>query len=521
VCFVLGKLSDVPFFELIIFVSFDPKGVEREVFLRTKSLLMDSQTAALAGSPAVFPGLSASGAGVSGVNVSGVSIELVKDDKPFASSDGYAITEATYADFDEKWISIKPPEAFSKGGATSWYGRAMYSYPIMKDGRPTGARTIADAKIEFPSSAGNRIPCKAGFRVKMNFSKEELERKDKNKDYIPIGTPSGDYKSMWELDPTNSVHAQLIHIIGCFYRQFVIYLQTYGSGKRGTKRIFPMDCDHKPGILKKNPIELAESTMKPPVWCKDKPSVELDEDGQEVPITIRDLDSPSILSLFVAANAERKKPTKIVRLVNETGFDDLTGMPKVDVKEKFMKPEELVNVSVDGVPLITIATIVNTTSTIRLTMESVFVEDTAAIGTVEQKTTIEKSKEARLVALRAEQTTREQYRRSMMASKGLTTPPNNETPLPDLGGASGGGSGAGILPPALSAEVRPMTPPPVSGFAPPAVFVPPAPAPAEHQPQFSGFPSMPQTAAQSFPQTPFPQHTQSQPMFPIMDGFTA
>lgn len=430
------------------------------------------------------------------------------------TNDGYAIREEDYATFDIKRYVAKPPSPFKKGGAVSFYVEGTYAYDTILKGKKTGGRTVAVAKIEFPHTDGNRVPCKGGLKDKKNYSKEELEMMDKDKSYIAEGTSSGDFKSMYELDHTNPVHKQLMRILMEIYRAHLFYMAQYGAkgllvpGKKYA-------C--KPGLAQMDPFEIEEDHLTCPVWFKEKEIIRMNEDTQ-VPeqVKVRDLDAPATLKLISGHSTERKVHSKWFTLPKEEVKDEEGNIIDIKIGEPtIIPPEELTKKSLDTIPLVKISSIINPSPSIRLMVDSSYVKDTFAIGSIEQKITIDRERDAMLAAFEASRSIRSKYEDAMtLAIEGpqAVTPGasvnaplvSDPTPFPVV---------AQAISSVLSVDSRPTTPPlqmaapqlvaplpSLSAVPQPAYQVPSLSPPLMLQPQTSTF------IQPAFGQTQFHQH---------------
>ncbi len=374
------------------------------------------------------------------------NVSVSPSDAPIG--DGYAIREEDYSSFDITRYTAKPPSPFKKGGATSFFVEGTYAYDTIVKGRKTGGRTVAPCKIEFPHSDGNRLVCKGGLMDKKNYTKEELEHMDRDPSYVAEGTSSGDFKAMYELDHINNpIHKLLMRILMEIYRAHILYMARYGSKGLllpGKKYAF------KAGLMQLDCLDVEEDHLTCPVWFKEKDAIRKNPDtGENEPIKVRDLESVATLKLISGHAEERKVHSKWFTLPKEEVRNAEGTLVNIKIGDpQIIPPEQLIRKSIDTIPLVKISSIINPSPLIRLMVDSSYVKDVYAIGSIEQKITVDREREAMLAAFEAARPVRSKYEDAISAATGV----GSETELTASSGANSGQSSPG-LPISLASSV--------------------------------------------------------------------
>ena len=323
--------------------------------------------------------------------------QLKKTTQPAARRDGQCLKEP-YDNYQKENMFINPPKEFNNGPAPIFIGEPMYKYDEVKDGKLTGRVITARLKIDFPRSPGNEVVCKSGLKNKLDYPKEEREKKKKDPNYeMQGGTPTNDYRGLCELVPTNPIHLKLRDILMDFYRITLDWMRYWGQLK-GQKQILPAEYSLIGEGKDLNDWKtMFYDHLRCPVWFKEVDG-EVIVDGKTVPSKVKDFDNiPSVITMVVG-DENKKKPSKLYEVVETTekreqadgSFKDV---PVIDDVER--TASYFVGTGFRAVPMISPTVIVCPMSLIRLSVESVIVPELIPLDAMEQLSTMNEMKLAR------------------------------------------------------------------------------------------------------------------------------
>ena len=317
--------------------------------------------------------------------------------QPAARRDGNCLREP-YDGYKKENMYINPPKESKNRPGSLYYGEPMYKYDEVKDGQLTGRVVAARLKIDLPRSIGNEVICKSGLKNKLDYPKEERDKKAKDPKYeMKGGVPTTDYRGLCELLPTNPVHIKLRDILVDFYRITLEWMRFWGKLK-GQKGMLPGEF----GLVGegKNPDDWKTfffDHLRCPVWFKEIDGEEI-IDGRVTPVKTKDFDNiPHVITLVVS-DENGMKPSKLYEVVETTekreqpdgSFKDV---PVIDDVER--TASYFVGTGFRAVPIISPLVTVCPMSLIRLSVESMIVPELVPLDAMEQLSTMNDMKMAR------------------------------------------------------------------------------------------------------------------------------
>ena len=297
-----------------------------------------------------------------------------------------------YEMYERSRVTIAPPAEVEFGISVIHMGKFSYRYIL-----PNGTEYAAPLKIDFPLEPGTEVICKSGLKHKLDYTEEEKALKTKDKTYKMQGTPNGNYKAFCELNPAIPEHVKLQVILMDLYQMAIDWMAAYGT--KGS--VVKLRKEYSNKGEDKNPNDWKTyffDHLTPPVWFKDVPGEREVAPNRFVPTTLKDFNSPSLITLSVNSKPTNVFPTtfyeiteKLKTKVLEDGSHSVAG----EIDDDQIPPERLIGTGFRIVPLIEPVIIVCPESLVKLNTESAIISDWIPLSAMEQASTLEDMKRAR------------------------------------------------------------------------------------------------------------------------------